>query len=53
MRAKALLKLKSVREACWDFLKAYELDKRYPRPILMDEEGLDEGRVVQRGDATQ
>ena len=48
LRAKALLKLNNVREAYRDFLKAYELDKRYPRPILIheDEEVQVIGRVV-------
>ena len=37
-RAKALLKLRSVRSAYQDFLKAHELDNRYPRPTLLGDE---------------
>jgi len=37
-RAKALLKLNNVRSAYQDFLKAHELDSRYPRPSLLGEE---------------
>jgi tetratricopeptide (TPR) repeat protein len=48
MRARALLKLNNVRDAYRDFLKAYDLDKRYPRPKLIheDEAVQDVGRVV-------
>ena len=37
-RAKALLKLNNVRSAYHDFLKAHELDNRYPRPTLLEDE---------------
>lgn len=33
-RARALLKLNSMKAAYQDFLRAHELDKRYPRPTL-------------------
>lgn len=37
-RARTLLKLNRVREAYRDFLRAYELDRRYPRPTLLEDD---------------
>lgn len=37
-RGRILLKLNSVRDAYRDFLRAYELDRRYPRPTLLDDD---------------
>lgn len=37
-RGRMLLKLNSVREAYRDFLRAYELDRRYPRPTLLEDD---------------
>lgn len=37
-RARALMKLDNVREAFRDFLRAHELDARYPRPTLHGED---------------
>lgn len=37
-RGRTLLKLNSVREAYRDFLRAYELDRRYPRPTLLEDD---------------
>lgn len=37
-RGRTLLKLRSVREAFRDFQRAHELDRRYPRPTLLEDE---------------
>ena len=37
-RGRILLKLNSVREAYRDFLRAHELDRRYPRPTLLEDD---------------
>ena len=38
LRGRIFLKLKSVRAAYFDFLRANELDKKYPRPTLVGDE---------------
>lgn len=38
LRGRTFLKLKSVRAAYFDFLRANELDKKYPRPTLVGDE---------------
>jgi tetratricopeptide (TPR) repeat protein len=35
-RARALMKLNNIEDAYYDFLRAHELDKRYPRPTLRE-----------------
>ena len=37
-RGRTLLKLRNVREAFRDFKRAHELDRRYPRPTLLEEQ---------------
>lgn len=37
-RGRTLLKLRSVRDAFRDFLRAHELDRRYPRPTLLEDQ---------------
>lgn len=44
-RGRMLLKLNSVRDAYRDFLRAYELDRRYPRPTLLEDE-VPTGKVL-------
>lgn len=45
-RGRTLLGLRSVREAYRDFLKAHELDRKYPRPTLLEDEAHPEPSKV-------
>jgi|GEM_PF-4639434 len=48
-RGRMLLKLNSVREAYRDFLRAHELDRRYPRPTLLEDDvPMGKGLVAER-----
>lgn len=49
-RGRTHLKLHSVREAFRDFQKAHELDRRYPRPTLIEDSGRVDRALIARGD---
>lgn len=45
-RATTLMKLKNITEAYHDFLRAHELDKKYPRPTLQWKKNSEAKKVV-------